>query len=81
LDPNEYLTFRGAALLFTDELRELVGKELNAASGNPLGPGQPTMEQWFQEHQQLRALLQKGGRFDVKPRPDGTIDIRRVPKS
>jgi hypothetical protein len=86
LDPNEYLSFRGAALLFTNELRELEQKEKllqernPAASGSSQSGSQPSMQQWFQEHQQLRALLQKGGRFDVKPRPDGTIDIRKISK-
>jgi hypothetical protein len=80
LDPNEYLDFRWTAMLFVEEFETLVKSELQRRERNVPGT-EPTAERWFQEHQQLRALLQQGGRFDVKPRPDGTIDIRRVSKS
>jgi hypothetical protein len=39
------------------------------------------MQQWHWEHQRLRALLGKGGQFEVKPRPDGTLDITQLSKS
>ncbi|HEX4055839.1 MAG TPA: hypothetical protein VHX86_16370 [Tepidisphaeraceae bacterium] len=91
LDSNEYLRFRGAASLFIEELEPLEINERRrserekaggpASSSGASGRGaDPTAERWFQEHQQLRALLQKGGRFKVKPQPDGTIDIRRISK-
>jgi hypothetical protein len=91
LDPGEYLNYRSAALLFMDEMtdlqqrerlrqeRDAAGPQLTAVSDDQ-GLGEPSREQWFQEHQQLRSLLQKGGRFDVKPKADGTIDIRRLSK-
>ncbi|MGD0464763.1 MAG: hypothetical protein ABSB74_19945 [Tepidisphaeraceae bacterium] len=80
LDPNEYLDFRWVAMLFIEELESLVKNLEPRREGNVPGT-EPTAQQWFQEHQQLRALLQQGGRFNVKPRPDGTIDIRRISKS
>ncbi|MGD0464764.1 MAG: hypothetical protein ABSB74_19950 [Tepidisphaeraceae bacterium] len=80
LDANEYLAFRATALLFIEELEAMEKNERLRREGNVPGT-EPAAEQWFQEHQRLRALLQQGGRFNVKPRPDGTIDIRRISKS
>jgi hypothetical protein len=90
LDPNEYLMYSRTAMLFEEELWNLeiyvrarqaqdsAALQTGTASAKPQGPGQPTMQQWFQEHQRLRAILQQGGRFDVEPRPDGSINIKRL---
>jgi hypothetical protein len=93
LDPEEYLRYRRTASLFMEELwefdtyiktrqaQEAASERAAAASPSPRDPAQPTMQQWFQEHQRLRAVLQQGGRFDVEAKPDGSINIKRLPQS
>ncbi|HEY1921475.1 MAG TPA: hypothetical protein VGG44_01820 [Tepidisphaeraceae bacterium] len=93
LEPDEYLRYRRAALLFTEELwefdtyikvrqaHEATQMRAGTASPNDQVPQQPNTQQWLQDYQRLQALLRQGGQFDVEPRPDGGMNIRRVSKS
>ncbi len=90
LDADEYLKYRRAALLFTEELyefdtyiktRQAQEAAIERAGGQAAAASPAQMQQWFLDYQRLQAILRQGGRFDVELQSGGGLNIKRLSQS